>query len=153
MKELEIKKWLNWQKEFLVFWETLCHPAEEATKEEQTVKEEGVGVMDDHNSYNDGDYELCRLFIPEDILEPGSNMKSSLAFFSHQMTKVVDMLEYVARGGEPDEEEDPIEIIKECRNRALDMWAFSNIILSGSTSDSDMMRWFIDQKKELKEQV
>tara|TARA_Y100000401_G_scaffold116844_1_gene123636 strand:+ start:1406 stop:1735 length:330 start_codon:yes stop_codon:yes gene_type:complete len=108
-------------------------------------------LSDDNHS--EDDRELCRLFIPEDILEQGSNMKSSLAFFSHQMTKVVDMLEYVARGGEPDEEEDPIEIIKECRNRALDMWAFSNIILSGSTSDSDMMRWFIDQKKELKEQV
>tara|TARA_R100000458_G_C8059496_1_gene103097 strand:+ start:153 stop:479 length:327 start_codon:yes stop_codon:yes gene_type:complete len=108
-------------------------------------------VIEDNHS--GGDRELCRLYIPEDILEQGSNMKSSLAFFSHQMTKVVDMLEYAARGCEPIEEEDPVEMIKECRSRALDMWVFSNIILSGSTSDSDMMRWFIDQKKELKEQT
>lgn len=109
--------------------------------------------MQNDDNHSDKDRELCRLFIPEDILEQGSNMKSSLVFFSHQMTKVVDILEYAARGGEPSEEEDPIEMIKECRSRALDMWAFSNIILNGSTSDSDMMRWFIDQKKELKEQA
>ena len=98
---------------------------------------------DDHD-------ELCRLYVPEDILEQSSSMKSSLAFFGHQMTKVVDILEHAARGDESLEEEDPIEMIKECRSRALDMWAFSNIILTGSTSDADMMRWFIDQKEELK---
>ena len=100
---------------------------------------------------DDDNAELCRLYIPEDILEQSSNMKSSLAFFGHQMTRVVDMLEYAAKGEEPLEDEDPIEMIKECRNRALDMWAFSIIILNGSTSDADMMKWFIEQKKVLKQ--
>jgi hypothetical protein len=101
------------------------------------------------------------LHIPAEISNHSGLMKSQIVRFAYRMCTAIDYLEEVAERSEFDDddvlmpidcEEDPVEVMEDATRVTLDIWMFANSILHGEQTQADIMKRFIEQKKELQEE-
>ena len=100
------------------------------------------------------------LYIPLDIEERASAMKTQALGYAMGLHEVIDHMLLLLREGRegaisvphdelPFPQHDPVEEIEFMRGAALDMWIFFNGLLEGEQTNASLMKSFMAQKPDL----